>query len=113
MIRRSGAPSSSRRVTRSAEKTRQRQLHQLGRLEPELAEADPTARTLHVDTEARHQDDQEEDERDPEEQWAQPPQLAVIEADRRGERHDADRHPHAFPDEDGPRASVERDGDDR
>ena len=32
---------------------RQRQFHQLRRLEPELAEADPSARALHVDARAR------------------------------------------------------------
>ena len=44
---------------------RQRQLHQLGGLQAELAEADPPARTLRVDPEAGHQHDEEEEEREP------------------------------------------------
>ncbi len=47
---------------------RQGQLHQLGRLEPQLPEADPAARALDVHAEPGHQDDEQEQERDDQEE---------------------------------------------
>ena len=94
-------------------KDRQRQFHQLRWLEPELAEADPSARALHVHPEPGYQDHEEEQEGDAEQERAQSAEFAVIEADRQRERDDAYRHPQAFPDEDRPRTAVERNGDHR
>ena len=92
---------------------REGQLHQLGRLQAELPEADPSARPHGVHAEAGHQHDEEEPERHEEEQRAEPPQLAVVDAHGQPQRHDADRHPHGLPDQDRPRRAVGRDGDHR
>ncbi len=92
---------------------RERQLHELGRLQAELPEADPSARPHGVHPEAGHQHDEEEPERHQEEQGAEPPQLAVVDAQGQPQRHDADRHPHGLPDQDRPRRAVGRDGDHR
>ena len=82
MMRRSVAPSSSRRVIRSAAKTvsasfissegwRRNWPKPTHRLEP-----------CDVDPETGHQDDEEKEEGDPEQERAQPAELAVVEAHR-------------------------------
>ena len=70
---------------------RQRQLHQLRRLEPELAETDPPARALHVDPEPGHQDHEEEEERDPEQERASRRSLRWSKRIATRERDDAHR----------------------
>ena len=72
MMRRSLASSSRRRVMRSAAKSDQGQLHQLRRLEPELAEADPAARAHGVHAEPRDQHHEEEAHEGDQEQRGSP-----------------------------------------
>ncbi len=91
----------------------ERELHELGGLEAELPEPDPSARTHGVHSEAGDEDDEEQPERRHEDDRAQPSQLAVVETHGEAERDHADRHPHALSDEDRPGTAVGRDGDHR
>ncbi len=113
MIRRSGAPSSSRLVIRSAAKTVSASFinsdgwsrnwpKPTHLLEPCTWTPSPGTRTTSRSRKVM-----------PSRSGAQSAEFAVVEADRQRERDDADRHPHALPDEDGPRTSIERDGDHR
>ena len=113
MMRRSVAPSSSRRVMKSAAKSvsasfmssegcRRNCPKPTQRLDPMTSHPEPG-----------HQDDEEEPDRHHEQQGADPPQLAVVDAHRQPQRHHTDRHPHGLPDQDRPRRAVGRDGDHR
>ena len=66
---------------------REGQLHQLGRLQAELPEADPAARPHGVHAEAGDEDDEQQPEGHQQEQGAEPPQLAVVDAQRQPEHH--------------------------
>ena len=93
---------------------RQRELHQLGRLQPELAEADPAARALGVHARGPGtRTTSSKPNRDEEQERAEPAQLAVVDSQGQAQDDHADGHPHALADQDGPGRAVGRDGDHR
>ncbi len=113
MIRRSGAPSSSRRVIRSAAKTVSASFinsdgwsrnwpKPTHRLEPCTCTPSPGTRTTSRSRKVM-----------PRRSGLSRRSLRWSKRTASVERDDADRHPHALADEDGPRTSVERDGDHR